>query len=366
MQVLAHPQVRGERVCADLVRLTVDQLLRGVSDRAGVVRRDRARGDSAAHGRMARDVAGDHRGAAGECLHDGIRGALGAARRHEHVRGRVQRPDVVGRVEHVHRVAEPELFAKPHRRLASADRDAHRLDSTLAQRAHRVQEQVAALAVPVPAEVHQQRLVGRKPEAQACDLALLALQQPEPVDVHGVVHELDARPRGSAVHDDLGQLGADAQDALDPAAQHGVLQAVAGPHRQAVVVGRVDVPEDLGAAVPFGRHRGRDVEAREVRVQDRGLVALAQHRAHQAGDVRPRVRRREPERDPVVAQLVQPDAILRDRSEHGLTCPAAVPGGAHHSAQHRDERTGIGPSVACQMHQTHLVQANPTCSPLRV
>ena len=263
-------------------------------------------------------------------------------------------------------MAQVELVAQGARRVTASDGHADSLDAALAQLPYGPHEEISALALPVPAEVHQQRLVGRKPEAQPRDLALLRLQQPEPVDVHGVVHELDPRPRRTALRHHLGQLGADAQDALDPAAEHRVLEPVAGPDRQAVVVRRVDVPEDLGGTVPVGRHRGRDVEAREMRVQDRGLVALAEQRAHEAGDVSARVRGRDAEGDPVVAQLVQPDAILRDRTEHGLTCPAAVPGGAHHSAQHRDERTGIGPSVACQVNQTHLAQANPRGPLVRV
>ena len=114
-------------------------------------------------------------GAARERLHDRVGGALGAAGRHEHVGGGVQRAgrrrSARARASHGPGRAASRSGA---RRVTASDRHADGLDAALAQRPHGLHEEVSALALPVPAEVHQQRLVGRQPEAQPRDLALLA------------------------------------------------------------------------------------------------------------------------------------------------------------------------------------------------
>ena len=219
MQVLAHPQVRGERVRADLVRLAVDQPLRRRRDRGRVERRDHARRDvrrpSAAWPGMSLATTG---GAAGERLHDGVGGALGAAGRHEHVRGRVQRaaPRRSARARAA-RGPGSSCSRKRARRLAAADGHADGLDAALAQRPHGLHEQVSALAHASPSR-SAPAAAGRpgSPRRSARDLALLGSSSRNRSTSTALCRN-STRARGAPRSvDHLGQLGADAQDAARP------------------------------------------------------------------------------------------------------------------------------------------------------
>ena len=257
-------------------------------------------------------------------------------------------------VQHVQRVREAQLGRQLARRIAAARRGGHRVGkAAVAQDAQGVQEQVAALGVPVAPEVQQHRHAGRQPQPRAHlgALGVAAARVGRDVERVGEVPHLVGG--GAARPDAIRQMGGHAQDPLHLARHHAQAQAVARPGGHAVAEHRVHVPVDAHVRTAAGHRHGRDVEDGEVGVQDRGARLGVHHLGQPAPVLGPRPGRREQEPLAVRSQVGQPLALARALREHRLGAPAPALGLIERRPEHGHERPGEGAAVVGDLEHSH-------------
>ena len=230
-----------------------------------------------------------------------------------------------------------------------------------AQLADRGGEDVAALALPLPAEVQQDLLVLAQPELGPHTRALLVGGRHEGGRVDRVREEGRPVARGEPRPQLVDRVGRHAQDPLDAAAEQPEGHRVADADRRRGLRPVVDVPDDLGLRPPRGGHERGDVVAREVPVEDRGLGRV-HLRAQPARGLPPVARGGQARLDAGRRERVEPLALGRRRRRDQLRPPSARGGGGRGGADHRDEAARVrrrevddleDPHEAASLRQVH-------------